>query len=257
MKNKLVNLYGDNKTPENKENKYSSLLEDFISPFIKHFDDFEFQEDIFEFAIHAWNLGNMKSIMDEDEFEEIINLAKVDDPVNYSLLRKMTTLKAIKFKEYTNFIIDFDVKVSNDTIVFKVKTEEENSYMAGMLVGSSNNSSSNNDFEEKYINRSAISIKPLQPFIDWHNAIYPDSSIDETDLNDINIYLINNASYEDVEAYLKKKFDKYFMMELEGWHTDKRDWPQRRNYKMFKKWFQVNICTAVFDLEKTPISKSE
>ena len=58
------------------------------------------------------------------------------------------------------------------------------------------------------------------------------------------------------EAYLKKKFDKYFMMELDGWHTNKKEWPQRRTYKMFKEWFRIDISTAVYDLEKTPISKS-
>jgi hypothetical protein len=113
------------------------------------------------------------------------------------------------------------------------------------------------DFDENYINRSAISLKPLQPFIDWHNAIYPTTSIEASDLNDINTYLINSNSYEDIEVHLKKKFDKYFMMELEGWHTNKKEWPQRRNYKMFKNWFEVNICTAVFDLEKTPVRKDD
>lgn len=258
-KNKVVKLVADHKTSQKPEEKYSSLIEKFISPFVDNLNDFEHQEEIFDFVINAWNYGNLKSIFDKDEFKEIISVAKEDDPLHFPLLKKMVKEKTIKYKEFTDFIVDFDIKVNKDSISFKVKTAEEDDYMLNLLTGTISDETVplKSDFEENYINRSAIALKPLQPFIDWQNTIYPDATIDENDLKDINIYLINNASYEDVDTYLKKKFDKYFMMELEGWHTDKRNWPQRRNYKMFKNWFQVNISTAVFDLEKTPISKSE
>ncbi len=129
--------------------------------------------------------------------------------------------------------------------------------MIDLLMEGTETESNNDDFGENYINRSAISLKPLQPFINWHDTIYPDSKFDELTFNEVNIYLVNNSNYEDIEAYLKKKFDRYFMMELDGWHTNKKEWPQRRNYKMFKEWFRIDISTAVYDLEKTPVSKSE
>ena len=255
-KNKVINLFGNNKDIKNAAVKYSALLEKFMSPFAKEFVNFEYQEDIFEFAINAWNFGNMSSILDNDEFEEIISNAK-DDAINYDLLRKMIAYKSLNFEEFSNFIIDFDIKTTNKKLSITVVTENEETYMTNMLLQSSETELTEDEFDENYINRSAISIKPLQPFIDWHNAIYTDATIDTTDLNDINIYLINSTSYADIEAHLKKKFDKYFMLELEGWHTNKTEWPQRRNYKMFKKWFEVTISTAVFDLEKSPVSKSE
>lgn len=68
-------------------------------------------------------------------------------------------------------------------------------------------------------------------------------------------YLIS-ADIEDVETWLKKKFDKIFMLELEACHTNKKEWSQNRNYKMFKEWFQIDISTMVYDLEKHPIYKS-
>jgi len=46
-------------------------------------------------------------------------------------------------------------------------------------------------------------------------------------------------------------------MELQDWCTDKRSWPKKRSYKTFKQWFRVDISTAVYDLEKTPVSKEE
>ena len=257
-KNKVVNLFGDNKTDQNEEEKYASLLEEFANQFHHEFKGFEYHEDVYELVQNTWNLGNMRSILEKSEFENIISLAK-EDGEDYLLLEKMTSHKAIHFKEFTDFIVDFHFFEKNDVPILKVTTQSEDDYLSEMLKMDFPNEGADelDDFDENYINRSAISIKPLQPFIDWHNTIYPDSTIDSSELNDINIYLINNNSYKYIEAHLKKKFDKYFMLELEGWHTDKKEWPQKRNYKMFKQWFQVNISTAVFDLEKSPVSKSD
>ena len=47
------------------------------------------------------------------------------------------------------------------------------------------------------------------------------------------------------------------MMELNDWHDNKKEWPQKRNYKMFKLWFRVEISEMIYDLEKKPVSKSE
>jgi len=254
-KNKVVNLFGDSSKTQNTETNYSTLLEKFVNHFDSELKDYEYHEDVYEFAQNTWNLGNMRSILDASEFKNIITLAK-EDGEDYRLLEKMTTYKVNHFKEFTEFIVDFHFFEKNGSPKLNVTTQSEDDYLSEMLQMDFSNEETD-EFEENYINRSAISIKPLQPFIDWHNAIYPDSKIDETDFNDINIYLINNNSLEEIETHLKKKFDKYFMLELEGWHTNKKEWPQKRNYKMFKKWFEVNISTSVFDLEKTPVSKND
>jgi hypothetical protein len=256
-KNKVVNLFGDNKTPQNQEEKYATLLNQFVKVFDSNFTEFEYHEDVYEFAQNTWNLGNMRSILDKPEFKGILSTAK-EDGEDYLLLDKMTAYKVKHFKEFTDFIVDFHFFENNRGIpTLKVVTQTEDMYLSEMLEMNFPKENTNDDFEENFINRSAISLKPLQPFIDWHNNIYPDSKINASDFNEVNIYLINNTYYEDVEAHLKKKFDNYFMRELEGWHTNKKEWPQKRNYKMFKNWFQINISTAVLDLEKTPVSKSE
>ena len=256
-KGKVLNLFEskNTNTGQNTEEKYPTLLEKFISPFTKDFEKFEYQEEVFDIAIDAWNFGNIKNLLGKNEFKEVISLAK-DNDTNYPLIKKMIAHKVSIFKDFTNFIIDFDIEDINGVLKLTLVTEEEETYMLDMLTGASELESNNDDFEENFINRSAISLKPLQPFIDWHDIIYPDSKFDELSFNEVNIYLVNNSNYEDIEAYLKKKFDKYFMMELDGWHTNKKEWPQRRTYKMFKEWFRIDISTAVYDLEKTPISKS-
>jgi hypothetical protein len=215
-KNKVINLFGDKNIPQNTEVKYARLLEQFMQPFAKSFesiDAFEYQEDIFNFSISAWNLGNMKSIIDASEFNKIISLAE-DDAVNYPLLKKMVANKAVHFKEFTNFLVDFEFHEKKGVPTLTVLTKTEDFYMTSMLEETSELKINQDDFEENYINRSAISLKPLQPFIDWHNAIYSESSIEKEDLNEVNIYLINNSHFEAIEKYLKRKFDHYFMM---GW----------------------------------------
>jgi hypothetical protein len=253
-KGKVLNLFENNKTGEKKEDTYAALLNEFILPFTNDFSGFEYQEEIFDIALDAWNFGNIKSLLGEKEFKEVISLAKEND-INYPLLKKLIAHKISKFKEFTNFIVDFDLLAVNGVLKLTVVTEKEEEYMIDMLMRTSEPASSKNDFEDNFINRSAISLKPLQPFIDWHDSIYPDSKFDEATYNEVNIYLINGSYNEEIEAYLKKKFDRYFMMELDGWHTDKKEWPKRRNYKMFKEWFRIDISTAVYDMEKTPVSK--
>ena len=63
-KGKVLNLFNTKKN-ENTEVKYSTLLEKFMNPFVNYFRDFEFQEDIFDLAIIAWNFGNLKSKIDK------------------------------------------------------------------------------------------------------------------------------------------------------------------------------------------------
>ncbi len=44
-------------------------------------------------------------------------------------------------------------------------------------------------------------------------------------------------------------------MELTEYHEIKKEWPQKRSYKMFRQWFQINVSTIVYDLEKRPVIK--
>ena len=83
--------------------------------------------------------------------------------------------------------------------------------------------------------------------------MYPDE-IEE--MKTTNTYLISEG-IEDVDVWLKKKFDKIFSFELEFWHLNKKEWPQKRNYKMFQEWFQVDVSTMIYDFEKMPVFKSE
>ncbi len=253
MKNKIIDLFGNNEVVPNNGVKYSELLEKFMSPFASNFKDYEYIEDIFEFAINAWNFGNMKVLMPQEEFEKTTDLIKEND-IDIVLLKKMIDHKVSKFKKYTNFIVDYELTQTNADPILSVTTQEQEPYLSDMM-NTLENEVTQDDFEENYINRSAIIIKPQQPFLDWYSNLYPENDF-EIGNKETNIYLVDDT-IDDVEKWLKKKFDKFFIMELDEWHDNKKEWPQKRNYKMFNLWFRVEISEMIYDLEKEPILKSE
>jgi len=253
MKNKIIDLFGNNEVVPNNGVKYSELLEKFMRPFASNFKDYEYIEDIFEFAVNAWNFGNMKVLMPQEEFEKTTDLIQEND-INFVLLSKMIDYKVSKFKEYTNFIVDYELTQTNADPILKVTTQEQEPYLSDMM-NTPENEVTQDDFEENYINRSAIIIKPQQPFLDWYSNLYPEDDFEDV-IKETNIYLVDDT-IDDVEKWLKKKFDKFFIMELDEWHDNRKEWPQKRNYKMFNLWFRVEISEMIYDLEKKPILKSE
>lgn len=250
MKNKVINLFGKPQVVQNKGKKYSVLLEQFIAPFIQEFAEMEYQEEVLDFAINAWNIANMKALIPEVEVDNAMDAVEATD-VDFDLLNRMIDYKLRHFKTYTNFIVEYELRETSGDPVLSVITQEEGSFLANMAENFEDGQNEDN-FEENYIDRTVLMLRPLQPFIDWLTNLYPD---EVDDFNDYNTYLIDEDT--DVEAWLRKKFDKLFMMELEAWHSNKKEWPQKRNYKMFKQWFQVDISTMVYDLEKYPVSKFE
>ena len=243
MKSKVINLF------ENHEVAYSKLIEEFMTPFSSQFKDIEYIEDIFETTITAWNFANMSLILNKIEFNELISSAS-ETGINSDLLLKMIDYKVTNFKAYPNFIVDYELKENTKGPILTVIAQEPNEYFSTMSDNLEDLDISG-EYEENFINRYAIIIKPLQPFVDWHNNLYPESPIEnfETD-----VYLINDE-IKNLELWVKKKFDKLFTWKLNEWHTDKKKWPQKRSYKMFKQWFQVQVSIDVFDFENKPVSK--
>ncbi len=250
MKSKVINLFGD-KASDNKKGgvKYSELLEQFLKRFEDDFNDIEFYEDVVDFAVTAWNFGNMKLILPQGESDAIVDAIK-DKDVDVDLLKRMIAFKIEKFKDYSDFIVDYEVGERKGDPLLTVVTQEQDAYLDAMAEDMEDGHS-DDDFEENYINRTALILKPLQPFSDWLMNLYPG---EKHDLTEMTTYLIS-LEIEDEEAFLKKKFDDLFIRELEGWHTNKKDWPQKRTYKMFKQWFQVEVSTMVYDLENEPVFK--
>jgi hypothetical protein len=104
------------------------------------------------------------------------------------------------------------------------------------------------------INRNAIVVKSKQPLFDWINSVYPDHPVEA--INEGTVYLIKEKdSNLAIEKWLKKNFDNIFQNELNSWHTSEEDWPDKRTYKQFTEWFDVEIHSMILDLEETAITK--
>ena len=251
MKNKVINLFNKPTIVQNQGVKYSQLLEKFIAPFMKKLElEAEFVEDIFDIAIIAWNSGNLKNLMPQKEFEQYMKMCEQRDE-NFDLLKKMIDHKATHFKDYTNFIVDFELEETIEDPILHITTQEQDAYLAAMLQADEEDDLSD-EYEEKYIDRKAIVLKPTQAFIDWH------TNLDLDDLEfakEARTYLINE-DIDDVEEWLRKKYDKLFMFELNSFHENKKEWPQKRNYKMFRLWYDIDISHLVYDFELKPVSKS-
>ena len=110
------------------------------------------------------------------------------------------------------------------------------------------------------INRTAITIKPKQPFIDWINSA-PDDGHNYT-LQEISrdnlVFLIPEYDTSDsTTRYIRKNYKTIFDWQLWGWITDEEYWPKNRTWKVFQEWFEVQVSSEVFDLVDKNIVKEE
>ncbi len=99
------------------------------------------------------------------------------------------------------------------------------------------------------LNRSAITVKAKQPFIDWANALTPELPMEINILGESKTYL-TNPDFDNAEKHIKKYFKQIFEEELEGVWLDENDWPSKRDFKTFCEWFDFEISDMVIDLSK-------
>jgi hypothetical protein len=107
----------------------------------------------------------------------------------------------------------------------------------------------------KLINRGFISIRPKQAFWDWANEFESDLIFSVDDGMDPTIYLITEDFF-DAEPIIEQHFKKIFASELSMITESEEDWPPVRTADVFLEWFNVEVGTTVFDLEKADL-KSE
>lgn len=98
------------------------------------------------------------------------------------------------------------------------------------------------------LNRSALVVRPKQPFLDWA-AQLDDSGLAPLADGEQTIYLIPEYDDdEDAVRILNRVFAEVFERELFAWHTDETAWPKGRNLALFQKWFDVEFHSIVEDL---------
>ena len=105
------------------------------------------------------------------------------------------------------------------------------------------------------INRSALVVKPKQPFIDWLVSIESENKNVEEDLEG-DVYLLPDfEEISQMKIWLKKNYDAIFSDQLNNWYTDATCWPQHRTFEKFAGWFDYSLHTMILDTEETKIEK--
>jgi len=109
------------------------------------------------------------------------------------------------------------------------------------------------------LNRSAVVVRPKQPFVAWLK------SVEELHLPDVTLAKLGSTLYlvpdwddpAEAEQVLREVYDDIFCRELEAWYTDEDTWPKRRTFKLFKQWFDVEHFDLVQDVGHGPIENDE
>jgi len=108
------------------------------------------------------------------------------------------------------------------------------------------------------INRGSITIVPKKPYYDWINYLAPENPVSNNDFQEHNSYLVkDNFAPENLENVVKKRFKIIFENELNEMWTESKDWPQKRDFRTFKNWFNFHISSLVMDLENSEVIKQE
>jgi hypothetical protein len=106
------------------------------------------------------------------------------------------------------------------------------------------------------LNRSALVVKPKQPFLEWLHSADPTSH--RLTLRDLarepTIYLIPECDTpNDVAEVLRELCDEIFTHQLDGWYRDTSTWPEGRSYDVFCQWFDVQHHSMLIDLCDAPL----
>jgi hypothetical protein len=105
------------------------------------------------------------------------------------------------------------------------------------------------------LNRSAIIVKPRQPFLDWLHAADPMSR--ELRLRDLARepaidLLPERDTEEEVREVLEKLCEEIFVEQLAGWFNDETTWPQGRSLEAFSRWVDFQHHSMLIDLCTDP-----
>ncbi|GGX97820.1 hypothetical protein GCM10007160_26820 [Litchfieldella qijiaojingensis] len=106
----------------------------------------------------------------------------------------------------------------------------------------------------KLLNRSALSVKPTQAFVDWINSLEPTVGDDDLTLADVDrentVYLIPEMDTpEALEAFVRERYMEILESELRAWEEDERQWPEILDWALFQRFVQVEHSYLAIDLD--------
>ena len=111
------------------------------------------------------------------------------------------------------------------------------------------------DFPVRTLNRSAIVVRPKEPYVAWGLGTDGDApEHEELIRNRCSVHLARDAEMlPDVDNALREKAVEIFERELAQWSRDTDAWPQERRLRVFRKWFETYVVDLVVDLRDEPL----
>jgi hypothetical protein len=104
----------------------------------------------------------------------------------------------------------------------------------------------------KVVNRGFILVRQLQPFWDWANQYNEEIQFNEEDGVEPNCYLIED-DFMEIEPVIEQNFKKIFKNELAMACEDESNWPEKLTLELFLTFFDIELGTSVFDLQKSDL----
>ena len=102
------------------------------------------------------------------------------------------------------------------------------------------------------INRSAIILRPKQPYLDWtklDDATGIAESVFKSMRERPTVYLVPDwEAPEERQEILKEFWPALFEAMLEGWLRDESMWPKERTFQMFQEWIEVETHAMLVDI---------
>ncbi|WP_028299144.1 hypothetical protein [Oceanospirillum beijerinckii] len=104
----------------------------------------------------------------------------------------------------------------------------------------------------KMLNRSAITVKLSQDFVDWINNLDDDS--ETLTLQDVNeeatVYLIPEIEDEEqLNDMVQEFYLNILENELKSWEEDESQWPAELSIELFERFLTIDPAVMVFDLD--------
>ncbi|QEA38993.1 hypothetical protein FGL86_07840 [Pistricoccus aurantiacus] len=115
----------------------------------------------------------------------------------------------------------------------------------------------------KLLNRSALSVKPTQDFVDWVNSLAPTVGDDDLTLDDVSrestVYLIPEMETQDaLETFVRERYLDVLESELRAWEEDELQWPESLDWGLFQRFLSVEHSYLAIDLDNdTPLEIAE
>lgn len=284
MTRKIPQPNPNQKTLNPSNGKYETYLMEVMEQLSHEIPDHMDIIERIELATNAWNMASVYRTFSKEPTYEMVQESQFSE-AQQKIMHKMVDYILRQWPEDTLFLGNLKVLQHGETIRIHVDTIAKEQFIANAMAFRFEKERENDfqkymekeferqmerdferrmerefeedlfdfEFQEGFVNRAAIRIQPLQPYLDWAKIADP-KFIEYLDpgKKNFNIYLVEA---DDVQKWLTKHFDTIFEQELGYIDIDGDYWPTKRTYDMFQKWFSVEISSLLYDLSETPLRK--